>query len=44
MGQDNPRESLGLHSPAVDDADMADDVLDGLGGSALAPDVWGMHL
>lgn len=35
---------LGLHGPAIDDADAADDVLDGPGCRALAPDVWGMHL
>lgn len=35
---------LGLHGAAVDDADVADDVLDGLGRGALASNVWGVHL
>ena len=44
MGLHSPGDSLGLHCPAIDDADMVDDVLDGFRRGALAPDVWGMHL
>lgn len=43
-GGGSPRDRLGFHGPAVDDADVADDVLDGFRRSALASYVGGVHL